>query len=58
MVLAHSLRDHGTTAKLVALFTPDRLQPATITELRVSRILSVPDGPGTIAGINEEGRGV
>lgn len=36
MVLAHSLRDNGTKAKLVALFTPDRLQPATVTELRVS----------------------
>lgn len=35
MVLAHSLRDNGTKAKLVALFTPDRLQAATIDELRV-----------------------
>ncbi|CAG8092312.1 unnamed protein product [Penicillium salamii] len=34
MVLAHSLRDNGTKAKLVALFTPDRLQAATIDELR------------------------
>ncbi|KAJ5294623.1 hypothetical protein PENANT_c006G10440 [Penicillium antarcticum] len=34
MVLAHSLRDNGTKAKLVALFTPDRLQAATINELR------------------------
>ncbi|CAG8100899.1 unnamed protein product [Penicillium olsonii] len=34
MVLAHSLRDNGTKAKLVALFTPDRLQSATIDELR------------------------
>ncbi|KAJ6074754.1 uncharacterized protein N7446_002531 [Penicillium canescens] len=34
MVLAHSLRDNGTKAKLVALFTPDRLQSATINELR------------------------
>ncbi|KAJ6144434.1 hypothetical protein N7470_008329 [Penicillium chermesinum] len=34
MVLAHSLRDNGTKAKLVALFTPERLQPATVTELR------------------------
>ncbi|KAI2719056.1 CAZyme family GT8 [Penicillium roqueforti] len=34
MVLAHSLRDNGTKAKLVALFTPDRLQSTTIDELR------------------------
>ncbi|KAJ5748369.1 uncharacterized protein N7511_010065, partial [Penicillium nucicola] len=34
MVLAHSLRDNGTKAKLVALFTPDKLQSATIAELR------------------------
>ena len=36
MVLAHSLRDNGTTAKLVALYTPETLQPATVTELQVS----------------------
>lgn len=35
MVLAHSLRDNGTKARLVALFTPDRLQSTTIDELRV-----------------------
>ncbi|KAJ5694738.1 hypothetical protein N7536_005150 [Penicillium majusculum] len=34
MVLAHSLRDNGTKARLVALFTPDRLQSTTIDELR------------------------
>ncbi|CAI7598356.1 unnamed protein product [Penicillium glandicola] len=34
MVLAHSLRDNGTKAKLVALFTPDSLQSGTIDELR------------------------
>ncbi|KAJ5163460.1 Glycosyl transferase family 8, partial [Penicillium coprophilum] len=34
MVLAHSLRDNGTKARLVALFTPDRLQSSTIDELR------------------------
>ncbi|KAI2819191.1 CAZyme family GT8 [Aspergillus niger] len=33
-VLAHSLRDNGSKAKLVALFTPDSLQPATIQELQ------------------------
>ncbi|CAG8888182.1 unnamed protein product [Penicillium egyptiacum] len=33
MVLAHSLRDNGTRARLVALFTPDRLQSSTIDEL-------------------------
>ncbi|PWY95445.1 glycosyl transferase family 8 protein [Aspergillus sclerotioniger CBS 115572] len=33
-VLAHSLRDNGTKAKLVALFTPGSLQPATIQELQ------------------------
>lgn len=35
MVLAHSLRDNGTKARLVALYTPDRLQAATINELKV-----------------------
>ncbi|EKV07506.1 Glycogenin [Penicillium digitatum PHI26] len=34
MILAHSLRDNGTKAKLVALFTPDRVQSSTIDELR------------------------
>ncbi|KAJ5746409.1 hypothetical protein N7520_011591 [Penicillium odoratum] len=34
MVLAHSLRDNGTTAKLVALFTPSALRSETIDELR------------------------
>jgi hypothetical protein len=35
VVLAHSLRDNGTKAKLVVLYTPDTLQPATIHELQV-----------------------
>jgi hypothetical protein len=35
VVLAHSLRDNGTKAKLVALYTPDTLQYATIKELQV-----------------------
>ncbi|KAJ6036554.1 hypothetical protein N7540_000833 [Penicillium herquei] len=34
MVLAHSLRDNGTTAKLIALFTPDKLRSETVNELR------------------------
>ncbi|KAJ5586985.1 uncharacterized protein N7459_002750 [Penicillium hispanicum] len=34
MVLAHSLRDSGTRARLVALFTPDKLHEATINELQ------------------------
>ncbi|KAJ5938819.1 hypothetical protein N7466_001953 [Penicillium verhagenii] len=34
MVLAHSLRDNGTTAKLVALFTPNTLRSETVNELR------------------------
>ncbi|GES60837.1 putative capsule-associated protein CAP1 [Aspergillus terreus] len=34
VVLAHSLRDNGTKAKLVVLYTPDTLQPATIHELQ------------------------
>lgn len=36
MVLAHSLRDNGTKAKIVALVTLDRLQPSTIDELKVT----------------------
>lgn len=35
VVLAHSLRDNGSQAKLVALYTPDTLQAATISELQV-----------------------
>ncbi|KAG2418304.1 hypothetical protein HFD88_001405 [Aspergillus terreus] len=34
VVLAHSLRDNGTKAKLVVLYTPDTLQSATIHELQ------------------------
>jgi hypothetical protein len=36
-VLAHSLRDCGTSKKLAVLVTPDTLRPTTIDELRVSR---------------------
>jgi hypothetical protein len=35
-VLAHSLRDCGTSKKLAVLVTPDTLRPSTIDELRVS----------------------
>lgn len=35
VVLAHSLRDNGSRAKLVALYTPDTLQASTINELQV-----------------------
>jgi hypothetical protein len=35
VVLAHSLRDNGTKAKLVALFTPETLKDSTIKEIRV-----------------------
>ena len=35
MVLAHSLRDHGAKAKLVALVTTETLSAAVITELKV-----------------------
>ncbi|EEA27610.1 glycogenin glucosyltransferase [Talaromyces marneffei ATCC 18224] len=34
VVLAHSLRDNGTRAKIVALFTPETLKEATIRELQ------------------------
>ncbi|OGM44573.1 glycosyl transferase family 8 protein [Aspergillus bombycis] len=34
VVLAHSLRDNGTKARLVVLYTPDSLLPATIRELQ------------------------
>lgn len=40
VVLAHSLRDNGTKAKLVALYTPDTLQAATINELQVRTSLA------------------
>ncbi|KAJ5364136.1 uncharacterized protein N7496_009849 [Penicillium cataractarum] len=33
MVLAHSLRDNGTKARLIVLYTPDRLRQETINEL-------------------------
>lgn len=39
MVLAHSLRDNKTKGRLVALYTPDTLQPATIDELQVGVLL-------------------
>ena len=35
MVLAHSLRDHGTKKQLAILITPDSLQDSTIEELKV-----------------------
>lgn len=38
LVLAHSLRDNGTNAKLAILYTPDTLQPKTINKLEVSLI--------------------
>jgi len=34
-VLAHSLRDNGTTKKLAALITQDSLKPETILQLKV-----------------------
>ncbi|KAJ6119500.1 hypothetical protein N7523_003780 [Penicillium sp. IBT 18751x] len=34
MILAHSLRDNGTNAKLVVLYTPHTLRAATVTELQ------------------------
>ncbi|KMU79563.1 glycogenin-2 [Coccidioides immitis RMSCC 3703] len=49
MVLAHSLRDNGTRAKIVVLVTPDSLQASTIEELKslydevipVSRVVNI-----------------
>jgi len=35
-VLAHSLRDAGTTKKLAAMITLDTLSADTVTELKVS----------------------
>ena len=35
MVLAHSLRDNGTKAKLVALVTLESLNDSTVQELKV-----------------------
>jgi hypothetical protein len=35
MVLAHSLRDNGTKAKLVALVTLESLSDSTVHELKV-----------------------
>lgn len=40
MVLAHSLRDNGTKARLIVLYTPDRLRQETIAELKVCSILN------------------
>lgn len=34
-MLAHSLRDNGTRAKVVALFTPETLKESTVRELQV-----------------------
>lgn len=38
MVLAHSLRDNGSKAKLVVLYTPESLQTDTVNELRVNHL--------------------
>lgn len=35
VVLAHSLRDNGTKAKLVVFVTPENLQESTVEELKV-----------------------
>ncbi|KAF5864187.1 capsule-associated protein CAP1 [Aspergillus alliaceus] len=47
VVLAHSLRDNGTKAKLAALYTPDTLQPATIRELQTVYDELIPVHPTT-----------
>ncbi|OJJ39449.1 hypothetical protein ASPWEDRAFT_374537 [Aspergillus wentii DTO 134E9] len=47
MVLAHSLRDNGSTAKLVVLFTPDTLRPATVNELQTVYDELIPVDPMT-----------
>ena len=39
MVLAHSLRDNGTKAKLVVLATVDSLRTSTVEELKVLVLL-------------------
>lgn len=41
LVLAHSLRDNGTTKQLAVLVTMDSLQASTIDELKVYTRLSV-----------------
>ncbi|KAJ5477347.1 hypothetical protein N7539_007491 [Penicillium diatomitis] len=45
MVLAHSLRDNGTKAKLIALYTPERLRAATINELKTLYDELIPVSP-------------
>ncbi|RAH83529.1 hypothetical protein BO86DRAFT_387786 [Aspergillus japonicus CBS 114.51] len=47
VVLAHSLRDNGSKAKLVALYTPDSLQPATVQELEIVYDEIIPVNPLT-----------
>ncbi|KAF7592567.1 capsule-associated protein CAP1 [Aspergillus hancockii] len=47
VVLAHSLRDNGTEARLVVLYTPDSLQPATIRELQTVYDELIPVHPTT-----------
>ncbi|THC98624.1 hypothetical protein EYZ11_001902 [Aspergillus tanneri] len=47
VVLAHSLRDNGTKAKLIVLYPPDTLQPATIQELRTVYDELIPVHPMT-----------
>jgi hypothetical protein len=39
-VLAHSLRDAGTTKKLAAMITLDTLSADTVTELKVGSLIS------------------
>ncbi|KKK26444.1 hypothetical protein P175DRAFT_0501177 [Aspergillus ochraceoroseus IBT 24754] len=47
VVLAHSLRDNGTHAKLAVLYTPDTLQEATIHELQTVYDILIPVHPMT-----------
>ncbi|BCS23823.1 glycogenin [Aspergillus puulaauensis] len=42
VVLAHSLRDNGSRAKLVAFYTPDTLQASTINELQAVYNVLIP----------------
>ena len=45
MVLAHSLRDHGTKKQLAALVTLDTLSASTIGELKVQTLVYVSSQP-------------
>lgn len=49
-MLAHSLRDNGSKAKLVVLFPSEHLRPETVNELKVAWSISTVLFTWTLSG--------